>query len=317
MTASRAGLVHATRVLGTDLFEQLRAHAYANGRVLEHDGLTILGFGTAATLALPGGLTDPSVLSCAVADLAAIAPIGGIRPDTAVPGGHDEGAVPLALGALRFDRSADGELVVPELTVVAPRGREPFALIVGSHGRVAELANRLGGDLPEIVTGGGNLEPTSPPDEFPAGLGPTARGLLEPCRGGGGRDPQRQPRQARACPRGDGGGQPAAAPSRSARAAPGPASLVHGVRHRRVRRRHTRAPHQPEGRSPRLPSPGRDRGQERGRRSRPQGGGRARWRPTRSDRSTRPSSTRSPPPSAPWWRSSTCPRRRPSTSFAT
>ena len=57
-----AELCYATAPVGDDALVTLRAHAFESGRVLERDGLTVLGFGTAAVLQLPGGLTDPSSL---------------------------------------------------------------------------------------------------------------------------------------------------------------------------------------------------------------------------------------------------------------
>ena len=78
--------------------------------------------------------------------------------------------MPLALGALRFDRRADGVLFVPEVTVVAGAGRTPSIVLVGTAERVdVLLGDLLSGrpeHLPEIVTGAHVREPTPPPDEF-------------------------------------------------------------------------------------------------------------------------------------------------------
>ena len=78
--------------------------------------------------------------------------------------------VPLALGALRFDRRADGVLFVPEVTVVAGAGRTPSIILVGTAERVdVLLGDLLSGrpeHLPEIITGAHVREPTPPPDEF-------------------------------------------------------------------------------------------------------------------------------------------------------
>jgi menaquinone-specific isochorismate synthase len=127
----------------------------------------VLGFGTAAVLELAGGLTDPSSLELVLEDLKAIAPYSDGQSSTSKAGlaaDCDRAPVPLALGALRFDRRADGELVVPELTVVAA-GRSLTALIVGSRERVGDLLAQLSRGLPEIVTSSPESELT-PPDEF-------------------------------------------------------------------------------------------------------------------------------------------------------
>ena len=73
----------------------------------------------------------------------------GDRPGIVNGAGGCRGAepVPVALGALRFDRFADGELVVPEVTVIVPADQEASVVVVGSPDRVHELAN----GLPEIV----------------------------------------------------------------------------------------------------------------------------------------------------------------------
>jgi len=165
-------LSYATVPVDADTLARLRLHAYDKGRVLERDGLMLLGFGTAAVLSLPGGLTDPSALTRALKDLAAISPVSPVspnRPDEGVS--HASGEpfdqpVPIALGALCFDRRADGELVVPELTVVAPAERPPSILVVGTQERVDQLLRELSVGLPEIVSAARDFQPTSPPDDF-------------------------------------------------------------------------------------------------------------------------------------------------------
>ena len=152
--------------MAADAVSRLRAHAYETGRVIERDGLMVLGFGTAAVLPLPGGLSDPTNLARAIDDLAAI--------EAVTPGGASgaqlaqaPGApVPIALGALRFDRRADGELIVPEVAVIAPAARSASMLVVGSQERVAQLLRQLDTGLPEIVTGGRAVGRTAPPDDF-------------------------------------------------------------------------------------------------------------------------------------------------------
>ncbi len=88
---------------------------------------------------------------------------GRSREGGAAPGrGRELAPVPVALGALRFDRSADGALVVPEVTVIAPAGSEPSVVAVGSSDRVRQLLRALPGHLAATPTG----PATAPPDEF-------------------------------------------------------------------------------------------------------------------------------------------------------
>ena len=139
--------------------------AYETGRVIERDRLMVLGFGTAASLELSGGLANPPCLRQAVADLGAICLIEEERSATDVDearGWRGAEPVPVALGALRFDRCADGELVVPEVTVIVAADHAASVVVVGSSDRVHELAN----GLPEIVAAAQAAEPPSPPDEF-------------------------------------------------------------------------------------------------------------------------------------------------------
>jgi menaquinone-specific isochorismate synthase len=151
-----------------DLFARLRVRAHETGRVIERDGLVVLGFATAAELRLPGGLADPSNLEHALADLALIPPAGTERGFGRAAGRDDPQPVPLALGALPFDRRADGVLVVPELTIVSRAGREDLATVVGPPARVGELIGQLSTGTFEAAT----LEAATPenrhapPDEF-------------------------------------------------------------------------------------------------------------------------------------------------------
>jgi menaquinone-specific isochorismate synthase len=126
--------------------------------VLENDGLTLLGLGTAASIELPSGLEDPSALARVVARLGAIAEVssGAATVASACP------SVPIALGALPFDRKAAGRLAVPEMTVVARPGALATAVVVGSRERLPELVR---GPL-ELVARREAEVPTPPPDEF-------------------------------------------------------------------------------------------------------------------------------------------------------
>lgn len=125
-------------VLAPEQLDALRRSASAEGRVLEREGRSVLTWGVAARLALPGGLGASGAAS-SVGEL-----LGRI------PG--EEGA--LALGALPFDREAPGELVVPAVAVVAgSTERPPTARLVG---------RRAGADLREML----DQEPlrAAPPD---------------------------------------------------------------------------------------------------------------------------------------------------------
>jgi len=160
VTGSVTELCYAAVPIGGDSLVQFRAHAFESGRVLERDGLMVLGFGTAAVLSLPGGLSDPSSLGRALRELTRISPISlDSPPQPLMP-------VPIALGALRFDRRADGELVVPELTVVGPADGDAVVLVVGTKARVDAILEELERGMPAIVKRGDSATPTAPPDDF-------------------------------------------------------------------------------------------------------------------------------------------------------
>jgi len=157
-------LCYGARPIEARELDQLRRLAYETGRVIERDGLLLLALGTAATLELSGGPANPPALRRAVAELGTIPCLEGrLRGGGAAPGRSGELApVPVAFGALRFDRSADGALVVPEVTVIAPAGSEPSVVAVGSSDRVRQLLRAL----PGRVAATPNSAATAPPDEF-------------------------------------------------------------------------------------------------------------------------------------------------------
>ena len=165
MSGRATRLCYAVRPIDAGMLARLRVHAYESGRVIERDGLMVLGFGTATALGLSGGLANPASLRLAVLDLGAISPVAdsrsvGVTPE---PGDNrDTEPVPIALAALRFDRCAEGELLVPEVTVIAPADHKPSVVVVGSPDRGRELLS----GLPEIVAARRAREPASPPDEF-------------------------------------------------------------------------------------------------------------------------------------------------------
>jgi len=136
MSPRAAGLCYAARPIDAGTLARLRVHAYETGRVIERDGLMVLGFGTAAALRLSGGLANPLSLGRAVAELRAI-PLVTESPSVEVADevgdSPDAEPVPIAIGALRFDRCADGELVVPQVTAIARAGRNPSVVVVASQ----------------------------------------------------------------------------------------------------------------------------------------------------------------------------------------
>lgn len=126
-----ARLRWAARLLDQEELAALRGAARRRGRVLERDGLELLGLGTACRLPLPGGLADPSALPETLGVLRAIAERG---PRDGAPAGSG----PRALGALPFDPAAPSALVVPERLVVAEGGTAHIT-VVGTAGRLARL----------------------------------------------------------------------------------------------------------------------------------------------------------------------------------
>ena len=165
MSRLAIGLCYGVSPIDTDTLARLRAHAYQAGRVIEREGLMILGFRTAAVLGLPGGLADPPGLRLAVADLATIPPLcdtGSAEASSEAGDNQDAQPVPIALGALAFERLAQGELLVPEVTVVARDDSTPLVVVVAPPERVRELLD----GLPDVVAPGHSTEPTPPPDQF-------------------------------------------------------------------------------------------------------------------------------------------------------
>jgi menaquinone-specific isochorismate synthase len=162
MSRGETSLCYGLGPIDAQVLGQLRCHAYETGRVIEREGLLIAALGTAAALELSGGPANPPALRAAVAGLGTIPRLEGGLPDGGAETGRDLEPVPVALGALRFDRSADGALVVPEVTVIARAGSEPQVLAVGSPDRVRQLLSGLPDSVAVVRTG----EATAPPDEF-------------------------------------------------------------------------------------------------------------------------------------------------------
>ncbi|HXZ83346.1 MAG TPA: isochorismate synthase [Acidimicrobiales bacterium] len=99
--------------LGSDLLARARRHAFRAGRVIARDGLEVLSWGVAARIEFPRGAGEPAAAECAHELLAAIP--GGPDGETAIRG-------PVALGALPFDTSVPGSLVIAGTTIVVDGG---------------------------------------------------------------------------------------------------------------------------------------------------------------------------------------------------
>ncbi len=175
-------LEFTTVEIGRPLAGALRRAAYTHGRVLERDGLEILGIGAAQVIALDGGLAGSAGVGDVHRRLAAIVPSatsGSARPYGPAPG-------PLALGALPFDRHRAGGLVVPEVTVVTRAPGPPVAVVVGSSARVLELASLLAlapdNDIEAIATAVSASMPPAADEPGDGSAAPPDRFALESAR---------------------------------------------------------------------------------------------------------------------------------------
>ena len=128
--------------LTAEEFGNLRALAFAEGTVIERDGLSVLGFGKAVAFALPSGLSDPAPLDDVTAVLAGI----GASPAT------------LAVGALPFVPSAPGFLHLPEVVAVSGVGAGALAAVHGSEPTRATLDS--------LLARAESMSVSEPPDTF-------------------------------------------------------------------------------------------------------------------------------------------------------
>ena len=150
---------------GTALPEAgLLALAGSTGSLYAADGILLAGFGTAAVLPLPNGLADAAAVASIRAWLAAVPSAGGPHAGNGVSGNGVGGRV-VALGALPFDRTATGGLVVPTLTV----GREPPGRVWATLVTTAERARPevLRQELAAVLRAAGDVDggpggPTAP-----------------------------------------------------------------------------------------------------------------------------------------------------------
>lgn len=92
---------------------QLRSLAFARGAVVERDGLSVMGFGEAAALRLPDGLSDPTALRAVASSLAEIGPAA------------------VALGTFCFRPDAGVTLSIPAVCARAIDGATPVAIVAG------------------------------------------------------------------------------------------------------------------------------------------------------------------------------------------
>ncbi|HMD46543.1 MAG TPA: isochorismate synthase [Acidimicrobiales bacterium] len=117
----------------------------AEAIVFDRPGLTLTGWGVAAVLTLPGGLDDATARAAARRWLAQV-PV-----DDAVGG---PGTGPVAFGALPFDRTEPGYLVVPEVVYGRDAGRR-WLTVIGGPDRLDPAAawGRLDGAAPTAAAG--------------------------------------------------------------------------------------------------------------------------------------------------------------------
>lgn len=139
--------VRSFRLQAAD-FSALRAHAFARGRVLERDGLSVLGLGRVAELPLPLGLSDPAPIEEATLFLRSLGPPGTPASE-----------LPLALGALAFRPDGPSELLVPAVTVTKDASG-PRAVVVSDDGAHEELLASL------LTTAFPDADALAAPDRF-------------------------------------------------------------------------------------------------------------------------------------------------------
>ena len=142
MTLGSPGL-SAERQLSDSEFAALRSLAFSRGRVIERDGLSVIGFGEASTISLPNGLRDPCALE-------------GVREvlETLSPAGERSNAI-VAMGALPFLPGRATSVMIPAVCIVARQGSAPSAVAVGTRSTeaidalLAEAATEAAGPSPD------------------------------------------------------------------------------------------------------------------------------------------------------------------------
>ncbi len=123
----------------------LRSLALARGLCLERDGLSVLGIGEAATVPLPNGLVDRTMLRQVKDSLALLGPFA------------------TAIGAFHFLPEAATTLTVPAVCVRVGEGAPPMAVVIGR----TPTRDAVGALVHEAQTARtASRESDSPPDSF-------------------------------------------------------------------------------------------------------------------------------------------------------
>ncbi len=138
------------------------------GTLFRHEGLTLVGLGTATTMRLDHGLEDGEHLVRAVECVASIPCTD--RMGAAGASSPEAAATPapvLAFAALPFDRGSAGTLVVPELLYGATSDGREWLTVVGSDPRNLPASSRgLRSWLRHVVTGAPGEERAAPSIEW-------------------------------------------------------------------------------------------------------------------------------------------------------
>ncbi|HTW97846.1 MAG TPA: isochorismate synthase [Acidimicrobiales bacterium] len=130
-----------------------RRLAEVDGRVLEREGFALLSLGEAARIELPHGLRAEGAAEHAATLLAAIPPADGAASSAAGGSAAGAGAGPgagsrppeaarlVALGALPFETSVSGTLVIPEMCVMLRSETPAVVIACGTRQRLGELGS--------------------------------------------------------------------------------------------------------------------------------------------------------------------------------
>lgn len=139
-----------SRTIDDDSVRAARELAYANGRVLERDGLAILAIGTAVRIAFPNGIAhDPQAISTFLSDV--------------LDQSNLLTTAPIALAALPYDLNTYNEFIIAKITVFK-RGTDPaVAIFFGAEEEIDSIVQRdLVAEALNIV----DVAPGDSPDHF-------------------------------------------------------------------------------------------------------------------------------------------------------
>jgi menaquinone-specific isochorismate synthase len=137
-----SGLEFVCRSLTAAELARLRAQAFSGGLVIEREGLSILGLGTAAVLPLPNGLEDPAALAAVVQALRAVR-YGTSATEVEIAGSRPPADLLCAMGALKFLPGGAASLVLPAVQVISRAGLPPVALVTGPTASFGPLDDLL------------------------------------------------------------------------------------------------------------------------------------------------------------------------------